>query len=225
MSDDRHVAHGRARRPTPRFATFYTVLGGSTEQYADDDWITLETGPGGASPPSAAPATYSPRSPDPAHPHQAHLDLRVPDLDAGRPGGRAERRAAAQDENWYTLADPAGHPFDLLFPAKQQTTLMGVMLDCPDAEGLSTFYAIFLGKPVTYEGEGVAMIGEGRGAAGDVPADHRVPRARGGPTPRIRSSSISTSRSTMSTRPRRPVLKLGATSLSSGAVNWRVPGP
>ncbi len=38
------------------------------------------------------------------------------------------------------LADPAGHPFDLcLFPAKQETTLMGVMLDCPDAKELSTF--------------------------------------------------------------------------------------
>ncbi len=34
------------------------------------------------------------------------------------------------------------------------------MLDCPDAKELSTFYAKLLGKPVTYEGEGVAMIGE-----------------------------------------------------------------
>ena len=33
-------------------------------------------------------------------------------------------------------------------------------LDCPDAKELSTFYAKLLGKPVTYEGEGVAMIGE-----------------------------------------------------------------
>jgi hypothetical protein len=65
------------------------------------------------------------------------------------------------NENWYTLADPAGHPFDLcLFPAKQEATLMGVMLDCPDATELSMFYAELLGKPVTYEGEGVAMIGE-----------------------------------------------------------------
>ena len=66
-----------------------------------------------------------------------------------------------KNENWFTLADPAGHPFDLcLFPAKQEPTLMGVMLDCPDAKELSTFYAELLGKPVTYEGEGVAMIGE-----------------------------------------------------------------
>ncbi len=27
-----------------RLAVFYTALGGWTEQYADDDWITMETG-------------------------------------------------------------------------------------------------------------------------------------------------------------------------------------
>ena len=45
MSDNLHVAHGGARR-TRRLAArhVYTALGGWTEQYADDDWITLETG-------------------------------------------------------------------------------------------------------------------------------------------------------------------------------------
>jgi Glyoxalase-like domain len=37
---------------------------------------------------------------------------------------------------------------------------MGVMLDCPDATALSHFYAELLGKPVTYEADGVAMIGQ-----------------------------------------------------------------
>ena len=37
---------------------------------------------------------------------------------------------------------------------------MGVMLDCPDAKALSAFYSELLGKPVTYEGDGAAMIGE-----------------------------------------------------------------
>jgi catechol-2,3-dioxygenase len=36
---------------------------------------------------------------------------------------------------------------------------MGVMLDCPDAKTLSAFYAELLGKPVTYEADGMAMIG------------------------------------------------------------------
>ena len=37
---------------------------------------------------------------------------------------------------------------------------MGVMLDCPDAKELSAFYAELLGKPVTYEADGMAMIGK-----------------------------------------------------------------
>src|SRR2546430_3913343 len=53
--------------------------------------------------------------------------LRVPDLDVG--SAKAVELGAAllrKTENWHTLADPAGHPFDLcLFPAKQETTLMG----------------------------------------------------------------------------------------------------
>jgi hypothetical protein len=40
------------------------------------------------------------------------------------------------------------------------TRLMGLMLDCPDAKALSHIYAELLGKPVTYEADGVAMIGE-----------------------------------------------------------------
>ena len=65
----------------------------------------------------------------------------MPDLDAGSAkaiGLGAE--LLRENDNWYTLADPAGHPFDpCLFPAKQETTIMGVMLDCPDAKELSTF--------------------------------------------------------------------------------------
>jgi hypothetical protein len=36
---------------------------------------------------------------------------------------------------------------------------MAVMLDCPDVKALSQFCAELLGKPVTYEADGVAMIG------------------------------------------------------------------
>ncbi len=34
------------------------------------------------------------------------------------------------------------------------------MLDCPDAKALSAFYSELLGKPVTYDADGMAMIGE-----------------------------------------------------------------
>ena len=145
-----------------RLAAFYTALGGWTERDADDDWITMVTGDGWRIAAQLSPDHVPPQWPDPAYPQQAHLDLRVPDLDAG--SAKAVELGAEllrKSENWYTLADPAGHPFDLcLFPAKQETTLMGVMLDCPDAKELSTFYAELLGKPVTYQGEGMAMIGE-----------------------------------------------------------------
>ena len=94
-----------------RLAAFYTALGGWTEQYADDDdWITLETGDGWRIAVQRSPGHVPPRWPDPAYPQQAHLDLRVPDLDAG--SAQAVELGAEllrKNENWYTLADPAGN--------------------------------------------------------------------------------------------------------------------
>ena len=142
-------------------AAFYTGLAGWTGAYAEADWITLSTPDGWRIGLQHAPNHVPPRWPDPAHPQQAHLDLRVPDLDAA--AERATGLGASllrRNETWYTMADPAGHPFDLcLNPNDPNTTLMGVMLDCPDAKELSVFYAELLDKPVTYQAEGVAMIG------------------------------------------------------------------
>ena len=96
-----------------------------------------------------------PQWPDPAVPQQAHLDLGCPTSTPARE--RAVELGATllrRERAWHTLADPAGHPFDLcLNPDDPRTTLMGVMLDCPDAKALSAFYAELLGKPVTYEAE------------------------------------------------------------------------
>jgi hypothetical protein len=61
-----------------------------------------------------------PQWPDPAHPQQGHLDVIVDDpghLKAAR--ARAEELGAtrlADGATWITLADPAGHPFDLSIP-------------------------------------------------------------------------------------------------------------
>jgi hypothetical protein len=143
-------------------AAFYAALCGWSEGDAADDWITMVTSDGWHLAAQPSPDHLPPRWPDPAHPQQAHLDLRVPDLEAG--SARALElgaRLLRKNESWYTLADPAGHPFDLcLFPANPLPSLMGVMLDCPDTGRLSSFYSELLGKPVTYEGEGMAMIGE-----------------------------------------------------------------
>src|SRR5918911_3202139 len=161
-------------------AAFYGELAGWSRTYADDEWITTVSDDGWRICFQLAPDHVPPRWPEPAHPQQAHLDLRVPELEASTT--RAVDLGASllrKNETWHTLADPAGHPFDLCLNADDpRTTLMGVMLDCPDAKALSVFYAELLGKPVTYEGDGMAMIGED----GAQPvmfqqiADYRAPR-------------------------------------------------
>ena len=206
-----------------RLSAFYTALAGWEQTYADDEWITLTSDDGWRIGLQAAPDHVPPRWPDPAHPQQAHLDLRVPDLAAGT--ARAVGLGATllrENETWHTLADPAGHPFDLcLFPAKQETTLMGVMLDCPDAKELSTFYAKLLGKPLTYQGEGVAMIGED----GAQPVmfqqitEYHAPRWPDPAYPQQFHLDVTVDDVDGAEA---AVLKLGATSLSSSGVNWRV---
>jgi hypothetical protein len=132
-------------------SAFYRGLAGWTEVYADDEWIALAPEVGWRIGFQDAPDHVPPRWPDPAFPQQAHLDLQVPDLDAAT--ARAEELGATllrENESWNTLADPAGHPFDLCLNADDpEITLMGVMLDCPDAKILSAFYAELLGNPVT----------------------------------------------------------------------------
>jgi Glyoxalase-like domain len=206
-----------------RLAGFYAALGGWAVQDADDEWVTMETGDGWRVAVQRSPGHVPPRWPDPAWPQQAHLDLRVPDLGVG--SARAVglgARLLRENESWVTLADPAGHPFDLcLFPANQQITLMGVMLDCPDAGELSAFYADLLGKPVTYEGKGVAMIGEDRAqpVMFQQVAEYRAPRWPDPAYPQQFHLDVTVDDVDAAEA---AVLRLGATSLSCGGVNWRV---
>ncbi|AEV85142.1 glyoxalase [Actinoplanes sp. SE50] len=204
-------------------ADFYVALGGWSEQYADDDWIQLRTAEGWRVAVQAAPDHVPPRWPDPRFPQQAHLDLRVPDLAAG--AARAVELGATllrENQTWHTLADPAGHPFDLCLQAgAPATTLMGVMLDCPDASRLAAFYAELLGKPVTYEGEGMAMIGED----GAQPimfqqvADYRAPRWPDPAHPQQVHIDVTVDDID---RAEAATLKLGATALAASGENWRV---
>jgi predicted enzyme related to lactoylglutathione lyase len=207
-----------------RLAAFYAALGGWTLRDGDDDeWVVVETGDGWRIAAQLSPDHVAPRWPDPAYPQQAHLDLRVPDLDAGAArAGELGAELLRKNDNWYTLADPAGHPFDLcLFPAKQETTLMGVMLDCPDAGQLSRFYAELLGKPVTYEGEGVAMIGEdgAQPVMFQQVAEYHAPRWPDPAYPQQFHLDVTVDDVDAAEA---AVLRLGAASLSSGGENWRV---
>jgi len=163
-----------------KLAAFYANLAGWTQQYADDEWITLVTDDGPRICFQLAPDHVPPRWPDPAYPQQAHLDLYAPDIDAA-----ADRAVAAGatrlggGETWHTLADPAGHPFDLCRGEPDApVALFAVTLDCEDAKALSHFYAELLGMEVRYEGDEGSLIGaDGQGQVMfQRIADHRRPQ-------------------------------------------------
>jgi catechol-2,3-dioxygenase len=206
-----------------RLSAFYQALAGWDELYADPEWVTLTTPDGWRVGIQLAPDHVPPQWPDPAQPQQAHLDLRVPDLAAST--ARAVELGATllrTNETWHTLADPAGHPFDLCLKADDpRTTLMGVTIDCPDASGLSAFYAELLGKPVTYQGDGMAMIGN----EGEHPvlfqqiADYTPPRWPDPAHPQQVHLDVLV---TDVTSAEREALAIGATRLPGEGGNWRV---
>ena len=204
-------------------SAFYQALAGWTEHYADDEWVTLTTPDGWRIGLQTATNHVRPQWPDQAHPQQAHLDLRMPDIEAG--AARAVELGAtrlATNDTWITLADPAGHPFDLcLKPEDPNTTLMAIMLDCPDATALSRFYAELLGKPITYEGEGAAMIGED-GAQPVMFQQVTGYTAPAWPDPAYPQQVHLDITVDDIDQAEKGVLALGATSLDYQSENWRV---
>ncbi|MER7457381.1 VOC family protein [Micromonospora sp. NPDC126480] len=113
-----------------------------------------------------APDHVAPQWPGQDRPQQFHLDLQTDDPEAA-----AERALAlgatrlADGPSWITLADPAGHPFDLcqadgVGPVMR---LFAVTIDAPDASALARFYADLTGMAVTYDGpEGALLAGNGK---------------------------------------------------------------
>jgi catechol-2,3-dioxygenase len=204
-------------------SAFYTSLAGWRQAYADDEWITITTDDGWRIGLQSAPDHVPPRWPDPAAPQQAHLDFRVPDVAV------ATERAVAlgatllrKNERWNTVADPAGHPFDLCLNADDpKTTLMAVMVDCPDAKELSVFYAELLGKPITYEGEGMAMIGQegARPIMFQQIEDYRAPQWPDPAHPQQFHFDITVADIEAGER---AALEIGATRLPGEGDNWRV---
>lgn len=122
----------------------------------------------------------APQWPGQEHPQQFHLDLQTED-----PSAQAERAIGlgatrlADGANWITLADPAGHPFDLcqkdgVGPAMG---LFAVTIDAPDASGLARFYADLTGTEVTYDGpEGALITGGGKNVMFQQISDYTPPR-------------------------------------------------
>jgi predicted enzyme related to lactoylglutathione lyase len=206
-----------------RLSAFYRGLAGWVESDVDDDWITLDTPDGWQIGLQSAPDHQPPQWPGQDRPQQAHLDLRVPDLEAALDRVVALGGALLdKSESWYTVADPAGHPFDLCLNADDPNhTVMGVMLDCPDAKALSAFYSELLGKPVTYEADGMAMIGND----GEQPvlfqqvADYVPPRWPDPAHPQQYHLDVIVDDLDVGER---GVLALGATKLDAGAKTFRV---
>jgi catechol 2,3-dioxygenase-like lactoylglutathione lyase family enzyme len=104
--------------PEPaELAAFYAELLGASVVQRDDDWVSIEDGQGRRVSFQRSPGHRPPRFPDPTGSQQLHLDVLVDDPD------QAERAALAlgatrldgQGERFRVFADPAGHPFCLVW--------------------------------------------------------------------------------------------------------------
>jgi catechol 2,3-dioxygenase-like lactoylglutathione lyase family enzyme len=160
-------------------AAFYTELAGWEIVRQEFDWITIRTGDGQELAFQLAPDHVAPDWPGQQRPQQFHLDLQVDGLAAA--AARAVELGAtrlADGATWITLADPAGHPFDLC-----QTDgvgpvmgLFAVTIDAPDASALARFYADLMGMEVTYDGpEGALIAGDGRSVMFQQISDYSPP--------------------------------------------------
>jgi catechol-2,3-dioxygenase len=145
-------------------ASFYTALAGGEVVRDVGDWITVRLTSGQEIAFQLAPDHVPPDWPGQERPQQVHLDLFVDGHEAA--AQRAVELGAtrlADGPTWITLADPAGHPFDLcqrdgVGPAME---LFAVTLDAPDAAGLAHFYADLLELEVSYEGLEGALVSGG----------------------------------------------------------------
>jgi len=103
----------------PTLARFYSELLGLPITQADDDWIDISDGATRRLSFQLAPGHQPPQWPDPGFPQQIHLDVKVDNVED------AERQVLAlgakpldtdNDESGFRVyADPAGHPFCLIF--------------------------------------------------------------------------------------------------------------
>jgi catechol 2,3-dioxygenase-like lactoylglutathione lyase family enzyme len=163
-----------------RLASFYAELTGWSIVRRDEGWITIRLPDGREIGFQEAPDHVPPRWPDAEHPQQFHLDLQVAD-----PAAAAERAVAlgatrlAEGPSWITLADPAGHPFDLCQKdgVGEVMDLFAVTIDAPDASALAAFYAALLGMEVTYDGaEGALVAGGGQSVMFQQVPTYTAPR-------------------------------------------------
>jgi predicted enzyme related to lactoylglutathione lyase len=161
-------------------ASFYAELTGWETSWKESDWITLRAPDGQEIAFQPAPDHVAPQWPGQERPQQVHLDLQVDDHQAA-----AERAVSlgatrlADGATWITLADPAGHPFDLCQKdgVGPVMGLFAATIDAPDAAALARFYAELLGMEVTYEGpEGALITGAGKSVMFQQVSGYNPPR-------------------------------------------------
>jgi catechol 2,3-dioxygenase-like lactoylglutathione lyase family enzyme len=107
--------------PDPRaLADFYAEVLGKRVVCDDDDWVAIaddSDAPGVAF--QKAPDLREPRWPDPERPQQFHFDVLVDDVDASeqRVLALGATRLPGEGDDFRVFADPAGHPFCLVWNA------------------------------------------------------------------------------------------------------------
>jgi len=163
-----------------KVGSFWAAMTGWEVVRQDADRFGIRTPDGQEIEFQRAPDHVAPRWPGQEHPQQFHLDLQVADPEAA--AGRAIELGATRlgdGPSWITLADPAGHPFDLCQKdgVGPVPDLFAVTIDAPDASGLARFYAELTGMKVAYDGpEGALLSAGGRNLMFQRIGDYTPPR-------------------------------------------------
>ena len=204
-------------------AAFYTELTGWQVVKRDPDWIEIRTGDGQGIAFQLAPDHLAPRWPGQQLPQQFHLDLQVDGIEAAaeRAIGLGATRLAT-GASWITLADPAGHPFDLCQKDDVGPTmgLFAVTIDAPDASALARFYAALLGMEVTYDGpEGALVVGDHKNVMFQQVGEYTPPQWPDPAHPQQGHLDILVDDFDAVGA---AALKLGASRLEAGGETWRV---
>jgi catechol 2,3-dioxygenase-like lactoylglutathione lyase family enzyme len=106
--------------PDPQaLAAFYAEVLGMRVTEDSKDWVVIGRDEGWRELAfQRAPTWTPPRWPDPEYPQQLHLDIRVDDIDEGERAVLAlgaQRLATERENGFRVFADPAGHPFCLVY--------------------------------------------------------------------------------------------------------------
>ena len=206
-----------------RVGSFYAELTGWEVVRKDADRFGVRTPDGQEIEFQRAPDHVAPRWPGQERPQQFHLDLRIGDhlAAAERAVGLGATRLG-DGPTWVTLADPAGHPFDLCQAdgVGPVMALYAVTIDAPDASGLARFYAELTGMEVTYDGpEGALVTGGDRNLMFQQVADATAPRWPDPEHPQ--QAHLDLMVEDLDTGEARAV-ELGATRLAAGGERFRV---